>query len=100
MMLRASWSVPVLLITFVISFLILDTAIRVSTCAVAMRLCTPSVAATQFALYMAAANLGLSAGAASLGVLNELGGHAAMILAILGVNLFGGGLLIVARVGR
>lgn len=97
---RDLWSLPIFFIVFVVGYLLVDTAIRTCSCAIAMRLCDPSVGCAQFSLFMAAANLGISVGGAMLGTLEGWGGLSAMMTGMVAVNLIAILCFSLARVGR
>lgn len=95
-----SWADPILLRSFVIGWLVLDTLVSVAIVPILMRLCDLRVAATQFTIYMAIANLGISFAAVMLAPLQKLGGFQAMFLYVAFMYLLGMAALKIAKVGR
>ncbi len=57
------WSMPSVLLTYIVGINIVGTFANIALIPIAMRMCSPAVAATQFTIYMATANLGRPLGA-------------------------------------
>ncbi|WP_300974587.1 MFS transporter [Sphingomonas sp. LHG3406-1] len=98
--LRTAWEQPSLFAIFVIGVLVIDTAIRTSSCAVAMRLCDPKVGATQFGLFMAAGNFGITIGASLLGTLDRWAGTPGIVFGMIAAYAAATLCFFLARVGR
>lgn len=84
---QSAWADANLIRAAAFIFLSLYTCIQISNCASAMKGCSLKVAATQFTLFMAIANLGMTLATAAFGPLQTIGGHNAVLTAMIIVGL-------------